>query len=258
MTCTDPIGVFDSGLGGISVLRALRLRLPGEDFLYYGDSLHAPYGDKPLEAVQALCDAAARWLLDRGVKAIVIACNTATAAAAAQLRARYSDIPIVGTEPALKPAAERHPGGHILVMATERTLHEEKYHLLSQQYETQARVDAIACPGLMEFVEQGIFSGPRLKSYLRAHLGPYLDSPVDAVVLGCTHYPFLRTAIRQIVGPGPEILDGADGIARQTQRRLALLGLQNPRAAGGSVTLCNSLDDPALLRRMNQLLNRPL
>lgn len=125
MPCTDPIGVFDSGLGGISVLRALRLRLPGEDFLYYGDSRRAPYGDKPLETVQALCDDAVQWLLHRGVKAVVIACNTATAAAAAQLRARYPYVPIIGTEPALKPAAERHPGGHILVMATERTLHEE-------------------------------------------------------------------------------------------------------------------------------------
>ncbi len=258
MPCTDPIGVFDSGLGGISVLRALRLRLPGEDFLYYGDSRHAPYGDKPLEAVQALCDDAVQWLLHRDVKAVVIACNTATAAAAAQLRARYPYVPIIGTEPALKPAAERHPGGHILVMATERTLREEKYHLLSQQFETRARVDAIPCPGLMEFVEQGIFSGPKLKAYLRAHLGPHLDQPVDAVVLGCTHYPFLRSAIRQIVGPDPEILDGSDGIARQTQRRLALLGLQNPRSDGGSVTLCNSLDDPAMLQRMDQLLNRPL
>ena len=227
MPCTDPIGVFDSGLGGISVLRALRLRLPGEDFLYYGDSRHAPYGDKPLEAVQALCDDAVQWLLHRGVKAVVIACNTATAAAAAQLRARYPYVPIIGTEPALKPAAERHPGGHILVMATERTLHEEKYHLLSQQFETRA--------GVSNCWESR-----------------------DAVVLGCTHYPFLRSAIRQIVGPDPEILDGSDGIARQTQRRLALLGLQNPRSDGGSVTLCNSLDDPAMLQRMDQLLNRPL
>ena len=258
MACTDPVGVFDSGLGGISVLRALRNWMPGEDFLYYGDSRHAPYGDRPLQEVQALSAAAAAWLLARGVKAIVIACNTATSAAAAFLRETYPDLPIIGTEPALKPAVERHPGGRVLVMATEMTLHEQKFRRLMEQFTDRAVVDPVPCPGLMEFVEQGIFSGPRLKAYLKTHLQPHLAAPVDAVVLGCTHYPFLRGAIRQIVGPRPEILDGSGGIARQTQRRLQAQDLCNPRPSGGAITLCNSLDDPALLRRMELLLRCPL
>src|SRR5699024_10026666 len=151
MASSAPVGVFDSGLGGISVLRALRATLPGEDYLYFGDSRHAPYGDKPLQEVQALSRKAVELLLSRGAKAIVIACNTATSAAAALLREQYPAVPIIGTEPALKPAVERHPGGHILVMATEMTIHEEKFHHLQEQFETKARVDSIPCPGLMEF-----------------------------------------------------------------------------------------------------------
>lgn len=249
-----PVGVFDSGLGGISVLRALRALLPGEDYLYFGDSRHAPYGDKPLHEVQALSRKAAELLLSRGAKAIVIACNTATSAAAALLREQYPEVPIIGTEPALKPAVERHPGGHILVMATEMTLHEEKFHHLQEQFEAKARVDSIPCPGLMEFVERGVFQGKEVEDYLRAHLSPHLCPSVDAVVLGCTHYPFLREAIRRVVGETPEILDGAAGIARQTRRRLLDLALTNPREAGGQVTFLNSLDDPAIFARCEALL----
>lgn len=254
MASSAPIGVFDSGLGGISVLRALRALLPGEDYLYFGDSRHAPYGDKPLQEVQALSRKAVELLLARGAKAIVIACNTATSAAAALLREQYPAVPIIGTEPALKPAVERHPGGHILVMATEMTLHEEKFHHLQEQFETQARVDSVPCPGLMEFVEQGVFQGKEVEDYLRAHLSPHLCPSVDAVVLGCTHYPFLRDAIRRVVGETPEILDGAAGIARQTKRRLLDLALTNPRESGGQVTFLNSLDDPAILARCEALL----
>ena len=159
MASPAPVGVFDSGLGGISVLRALRAALPGEDFLYFGDSRHAPYGDKPLSQVRALSLDAAGVLLDRGAKAIVIACNTATSAAAALLREQHPALPIIGTEPALKPAVERHRGGRILVMATEMTLHEEKFRHLQAQFQGQAQVEAVPCPGLMEFVEQGIFQG---------------------------------------------------------------------------------------------------
>ena len=254
MASSAPVGVFDSGLGGISVLRALRATLPGEDYLYFGDSGHAPYGDKPLQEVQALSRKAVELLLSRGAKAIVIACNTATSAAATLLRERYPTVPIIGTEPALKPAVERHPGGHILVMATEMTIHEEKFHHLQEQFETKARVDSIPCPGLMEFVERGIFQGKEVEDYLRAHLSPHLHPSVDAVVLGCTHYPFLRGAIRQVVGEKPEILDGAAGIARQTRRRLLEQALANPREAGGQVTFLNSLDDPAIFARCETLL----
>ena len=254
MSNTSPIGFFDSGLGGISVLRGTLRLLPGEDYLYFGDSFHAPYGVRPLEEVRELSRAAAAHLLERGAKAIVIACNTATSAAAACLREQYPEIPIIGTEPAVKPAVERHPGGRILVMATPRTLQEKKFLDLWEQLRDRAEIVPVPCGGLMEFVEQGILRGAEPERFLRTLLAPYLSEPVDAVVLGCTHYPFLRSVIRTVLGHGPEILDGADGVARQLCRRLEDLNLRNPKTAGGTVTFENSLDSPAILDLSRMLL----
>ena len=214
------------------MLRALRNWMPGEDFLYYGDSRHAPYGDRPLQEVQALSADAAAWLLARGVKAIVIACNTATSAAAAFLRETYPDLPIIGTEPALKPAVERHPGGRVLVMATEMTLHEQKFRRLMEQFTDRAVVDPVPCPGLMEFVERGVFSGPQLKAYLKAHLQPHLTAPVDAVVLGCTHYP---------LPPGRHPAD-----RRPPARRFSTAPAASPaRLSGGSRPRTSVIPGPA-------------
>ena len=255
MNNTSPIGFFDSGLGGISVLRGTLRLLPGEDYLYFGDSYHAPYGVRPLEEVRELSKAAADHLLERGAKAIVIACNTATSAAAACLREAYPEIPIIGTEPAVKPAVERHPGGRILVMATPRTLKEKKFLDLWGLYRQQAEIVPVPCGGLMEFVERGILRGKELEDFLRELLAPHLTSPVDAAVLGCTHYPFLTGAIRRVLGPGPEILDGAEGVARQLCRRLEELDLRNPRTAGGTVTFENSLDSADILDLSRLLLD---
>lgn len=254
MNNTCPIGFFDSGLGGISVLRGTRRLLPGEDYLYFGDSFHAPYGDRSLEEVRELSCAAAQHLLDRGAKAIVIACNTATSAAAECLRAKYPQVPIIGTEPAVKPAVERHPGGRILVMATARTLREKKFHDLWDLYRDRADIVPVPCVGLMEFVERGVLRGTELEAFLRKLLTPFLTAPVDAVVLGCTHYPFLEGAIRKVLGLGPEILDGSDGVARQLRRRLEELELCNPDTTGGTVTFENSLDSPAILDLSRMLL----
>lgn len=254
MNQTSPIGFFDSGLGGISVLRGTLRLLPGEDYLYFGDSYHAPYGVRPLEEVRELSRAAAEHLLEQGVKAIVIACNTATSAAAANLREQYPEIPIIGTEPAVKPAVERHPGGRILVMATPRTLKEKKFLDLWDLFRQQAEIIPVPCGGLMEFVEQGILRGEAPETFLRQLLQPYLTEPVDAVVLGCTHYPFLQAVIRRVLGPEPEILDGADGVARQLCRRLEELNLRNPREDGGTVTFQNSLDSSSLLELSRMLL----
>ena len=253
MDRTGPIGFFDSGLGGISVLRGTRALLPGEDYLYLGDSAHAPYGTKTVEQMQELSLQAAQTLLAHGAKAIVIACNTATSAAAAMLRQKYPEIPIIGTEPAIKPAAQAHPGGRILVMATAMTLQEQKFHDLWESLGDTAQIVPVPCTGLMEFVEQGMVEGQELEDFPFGILQPYTKDPVDAVVLGCTHYPFLTTAIRRIVGRTPVIYDSADGVARQLRRRLEELDLLADKEKG-RVTFLNTAEDEAFLRLSKALL----
>ena len=248
-----PVAFFDSGLGGISVLRQTVKLLPNEDYLYYGDSLHAPYGVRDAQEVIRLCDDAVQLLLARGIKALVIACNTATSAAAHQLRKKYPELPIIGTEPAVKPAVERHPGGRILVMATPMTLKEEKFSRLREQYEDEAEIIPVPCGGLMEYVEQGVLRGEAVENYLLDKLEPYMKVPVSAVVLGCTHYPFLTGAIRRIVGRIPEILDGSLGVATQLRRKLDESGLRNPSEAPGHVEFLNSLDEPEMLELSRSL-----
>ena len=245
--CRAPVAVFDSGLGGISVLRELVRTLPRENYLYFGDSLHAPYGTKTPQEVVDLSLQAADRLLAQGAKALVVACNTATSAAIRTLRKTYPELAIVGTEPAIKPAVERHPGGRILMLATAMTVQEEKFQRLKAQYDDQAQIIPIACSGLMEYVEQGVLRGAEVEGYLLDKLEPYLKVPIDAVVLGCTHYPFLRGAIRRIVGRRPEIIDGSIGIARQLERRLEEQGLLNPGDVPGKVEFQNSLDEPEIL-----------
>lgn len=252
-----PIGVFDSGVGGISVLQQIRKLLPAEDYLYFGDSLHAPYGVRPVKEVEELSVRAVEMLLGLGAKAIVIACNTATSAAAATLRKRYPDIPLIGIEPALKPAVERHPGGRILVMATAMTLKEQKFHDLWTQFDGQAEILPVPCSGLMEFVERGILEGDELESFLLDRLSHFTKVPVDAVVLGCTHYPFLRPVLRRILGRRTEIYDGGEGVARQLQRQLERLDLLRETDRTGEVEFRNSLADPEILQRCRQLLAYP-
>lgn len=251
--CRAPVAVFDSGLGGISVLRELVRTLPRENYLYFGDSLHAPYGTKTPQEVVDLSLQAADRLLSQGAKALVVACNTATSAAIRTLRKTYPELAVVGTEPAIKPAVERHPGGRILMLATAMTVQEEKFQRLKAQYDDQAQIIPIACSGLMEYVEQGILRGAEVEGYLLDKLEPYLKVPIDAVVLGCTHYPFLRGAIRRIVGRRPEIIDGSIGIARQLERRLEEQGLLNPGDVSGKVEFQNSLDEPEILGLMQAL-----
>ena len=245
--CRAPVAVFDSGLGGISVLRELVRTLPRENYLYFGDSLHAPYGTKTTQEVVDLSLQAADRLLAQGAKALVVACNTATSAAIRTLRKTYPELAIVGTEPAIKPAVERHPGGRILMLATAMTVQEEKFQRLKAQYDEQAQIIPIACSGLMEYVEQGILRGAEVEGYLLDKLEPYLKVPIDAVVLGCTHYPFLTGAIRRIVGPGPEIMDGSHGVAMQLERKLAQSGMLRQCGEPGTAVFENSLDEPEIL-----------
>lgn len=255
MDQSGPIGFFDSGLGGISILRETVRLLPHEDYLYFGDSLHAPYGVKPVDEVVELSASAVEQLVSQGAKSVVLACNTATSAAAAILRRRYPQLPIIGTEPALKPAVERHPGGRILVLATAMTLKEQKFLDLWAQFREQAEIVPVPCSGLMEFVEQGLLEGEQVERFLLDRLSPFLGAPVDAVVLGCTHYPFLRGAIRKLVGGGAEILDSAGGVARQLRHRLEAMELLNDQPQPGTVTFQNSLDGPEILALSEKLLH---
>lgn len=237
-----PIGVFDSGLGGISVLRELVALMPQENYIFYGDSKHAPYGTKSLEEVQQLTCADARHLIGQGVKALVVACNTATSAAIPILRREYVDMPVIGIEPALKPAVLVKANPRVLVMATPMTLREEKFRKLMDKFKEQARIVPLPCPGLVEFVERGELEGQELETFLNGLFAPYKNQPVDCVVLGCTHYPFVRDAIQRVLGERVLIFDGGAGTARETRRRLKECGLLNISDERGSVILQNSLD----------------
>ena len=219
------IAVFDSGVGGVSVLRELRALLPRERFYYFGDSANAPYGRKTTEEVRALTLAAGKKLLeDHDCKALVVACNTATAAAITDLRERYPDRIIVGIEPALKLACDRHPGGTIGIMATDVTLREQKLAALMERVKRDCTVLRVQAPGVVELVEAGKCDTPEAVALMEKLLGPYA-ADLDALVLGCTHYPFMKKAMAKVLGDGVELLDGGEGTARETKRRLAEAGL---------------------------------
>jgi glutamate racemase len=251
-TIDSCIGVFDSGVGGISVLRHLVRLMPQERFLYLGDSANAPYGTKSREEVCALSFAVAEKLLSRGIKALVVACNTATSAAIIQLRQAYPELIVVGIEPALKLAADRFPGGKLGVMATPMTLREEKFAALLQRFSHSGSIYTFPAPGLVELVERGEADSPEAEALLREILGAYAGE-LDALVLGCTHYPFAAGAISRVLGEKTVLLDGGEGTARETKRRLAEAGLL--RTAGtGEVIIENSAADEALIRLSHQLL----
>lgn len=253
MKKTDAIAVFDSGVGGISVLGELRRLLPGERYLYFGDSANAPYGTRPTAEVQALTFAAVERLLwETPLKALVIACNTATAAAVAALRQKYPELIIIGIEPALKLAASRFPGGNIGIMATEVTLREEKLGRLMDRVADHCQIQKIPAPGLVELVEQGLADSPQAEALLSGILGPHVGK-LDALVLGCTHYPFASKRISAVLGPSTALIDGGAGTARETQRRLAEAGLVEN--GSGSLTMTNSSPDPEMLELSWKLLH---
>lgn len=219
MSASAPIGVFDSGVGGLSVVREIRRRLPAEDIVYFADSANCPYGGRPLDEIRALSLRVARELLRRGAKAIVVACNSASGAALESLRETL-DVPVVGLEPALKPAVERSRRGRVGVMATSATLGSDRFDRLTRAYAGDVRLVPQACPGLVELVEEGEVDGPRVEAELREILAPLLEADVDTVVLGCTHYPFLREPISRVLGSGVEVLDSGEAVARQVERVL--------------------------------------
>ena len=243
------IGVFDSGMGGISVLRELRAHLPRERFIYYGDNANAPYGVRTEDEIRELSWGVVRKLLTHDIKALVIGCNTATAAAAKSLREQL-DMPILGIEPAVKPAALLANGRRVLVLATAATLRLKKFQELKAAYCPNAI--CVPSPQLVVFVERGIFSGPELDTYLENLLAPYAHEDIGAVVLGCTHFIFLRPAIERHL-PGVPTVDGNGGIANHLERVLAQQDLLSPHG-DGRLQLYTSGDPEHVLPVMRQLL----
>lgn len=218
----DLIGFFDSGVGGVSVLHEARRLMPNENFLFYGDNANAPYGPRPLEEIRQLSERGIGRLLERGVKAIVIACNTVTSAYAEILRSEHREMPIIGMEPALKPASFARHGGQVIVMATATTLRLEKFSRLMERYGEEAI--PVVGEGLVELVEQGKAQTPEAAERVRAVLSPYAEGQIDAVVLGCTHYPFLRQHVQDLF-PRAQIFDGREGTAQRLKSQLEAYGL---------------------------------
>ena len=248
-----PIAVFDSGVGGISVLKELVKLMPEENYIYFGDSVNAPYGTRTTQEVKVLTLNAAAMLYERGIKALVVACNTATSAAIGALREKYPELIVIGIEPALKPAVDAFPGGTIGVLATPVTLREEKFRRLVESYSGHCRVIDLPAPGLSQLVEHGLGDSEEAEALLRPILAPWAGK-MDALVLGCTHYPFAAATIRRIMGEDILLLDGGDGTARETRRRLAQAGLLYD--GPGQLHWENSAGDPEILKLCEILLEQ--
>jgi glutamate racemase len=248
-----PIGVFDSGVGGLTVLAEIRRLLPGEHLLYVADSGFAPYGERPEALIRARSEQVTKFLRAQGAKAIVIACNTATGAAASHLRTRHA-LPIIAMEPAIKPAAASTRTGVIGVLATSGTLKSDKFEALRGRFHGAVEVLTQPCPGLVELIEAGDFQAEALRSLLADLVLPLLDRGADTLVLGCTHYPLVRGLIADIAGPKVRIADASAAVARQVQRRLGEAGLLRGSAQRGQASFWTSAEPPeaatALIRRL--------
>ena len=258
MASTAPIGVFDSGLGGISVAREIRRDMPNEHVLYFGDSANAPYGTKSPEQVRELSDAIVKRFVEQGVKAVVIACNTATSAAANELRDRY-DIPIIGMEHALKGACDRGHGNRqrVIVTATPLTLRERKFAVLMDRFKADHTIFPEPCPGLVEIVEHGqLDDHDVVMRTLHQYFDQYDLSTIDAVVLGCTHFVFYRDYFRELLPDTAEIIDGNEGTVRHLGVVLESLGKLAPEDTEGDIKLANSDTSVRIAQLAQSLLNR--
>jgi glutamate racemase len=250
----NPIGIFDSGVGGLSVLRAIRLLLPGEPVLYLGDQLHVPYGLRPMEEVQAFSEAITRFLLSKRAKLIVVACNTASAAALKYLRQIFPETPFVGMEPAVKPAAEQTQTGVVGVLATPATFQGVLYASLVERFAKGVTVLQDTCPGLVRQIELGELETAQTETILRNALLPMLDKGIDTVVLGCTHYPFVIPLIERIVGPDVRVIDPAPAVARQVQRLIFAERKTAPRMSEAGLTFFTTADPPGMEKLLPNLL----
>ena len=251
----NPIGFFDSGVGGLSVLREAISIMPNENFIYFGDSKNAPYGIRDIEDVKKLTFEAVEFLINKNVKAVVVACNTATSAAIHDLRDKYKDIPIIGIEPALKPAVKLNRKGNIIIMATPMTLREHKFEELMSKYEDMCSIVKMPCPKLVEFVEHGIVAGKELEGYLRNKFEPYINEDMAAVVLGCTHYPFVKETLRRVLGTDIPLIDGGLGTSQELRRQLGEKNWLADSHKKGNVEIYNSTNDNKIIDFCYNLIN---
>ncbi|GAA0109408.1 MULTISPECIES: glutamate racemase [Clostridium] len=251
-----PIGFFDSGVGGLSVMKEAIQVMPNENYIYFGDSKNAPYGVKSVEEVRDLTFKAVEFLLNKGVKGIAIACNTATSAAVADLRKVYPDLPLVGIEPALKPAVELNKDGNILIMATSMTLKEEKFNRLMSRYKDRASIIPVPCPGLVEFIESGKLDGKEVEEYLFEKMNTYNGGKIASIVLGCTHYPFIKDTLVKIIGKDITIIDGGLGTAKELRRRLREKNLLTESKENGTIEIINSSNKNEVIDLSYRLLNK--
>lgn len=250
----DPIGVFDSGVGGLSVFKAIRQQLPGEDLIYFADQGHVPYGSRSLEEVRAFSEGITRYLLGQGARLIVVACNTASAAALHHLRQVFPGVPFVGMEPAVKPAAEHTQSGVVGVLATPATFQGALYASVIERFANGVTVLQDTCPGLVMAIEDGQLDSPEVRAILEKALGPMLAQGIDTVVLGCTHFPFVIPAIEDIVGPGVRVIDPAPAVARQVARLLEAGRRLGPVDWPGQVRYLTTGDPGALEKLLPRLL----
>jgi len=250
----SPIGVFDSGVGGLSVLRAMRGQMPAENLIYFGDQAHVPYGPRPMEQIQGFSEGITRFLLDKGSKLIVVACNTASAAALKYLRGRFPGVPFVGMEPAVKPAAETTQTGRVGVLATPATFQGALYASVVERFGSGVELFQHTCPGLVARIEKGDLASKVTRAILEDVLNPMLEHDIDTVVLGCTHYPFVIPLIQEIVGEHVRVVDPAPAVSRQARRLLEADGLVNESAAPGRLEFYTSGDAGAMENLLPKLL----
>jgi glutamate racemase len=247
------IGIFDSGVGGLSVWREVARQLSAHDIVYVADQAHVPYGPRSLTEVRQFAEGVARFLLDQGSDIVVVACNTASAAALHHLRATFPQIPFVGMEPAVKPATEKTRTGRVGVIATQATFQGELFASLLERFANGVDVLTQICPGLVEAVEAGALDTPQTVQLLESCLAPLMDAGIDELVLGCTHYPFLRPVIERIVGPEVEVIDPAPAVARQTDRVLARRGLRPAEGETGHHTFYTTGDASTFAAMVDKL-----
>ncbi len=249
----SPIGIFDSGVGGLSVLRAISAQLPHENLLYFADQARVPYGSRSLEEVRHFSEEITHFLLAKNAKIIVIACNTASAAALSWLREIFPKVPFVGMEPALKPAAEGTHSGVVGVLATPATFQGKLYTSLVARFASNLTVLQDTCSGLVEEIERGALDGKKTRQILDDALRDMLGFGLDTLVLGCTHYPFVMPLIEQICGDSVQVIDPAPAVARQVEYRLVSKNAQSTRAAKGKIQVYTSGDAERLASLLPKL-----
>ena len=254
MSPENPIGVFDSGVGGLSVLREIRRLLPHEDLIYVADSAHVPYGEKSKGFIEARAIAITGFFINQGAKAIVVACNTATSAAVETLRTRF-DLPIIAMEPAIKPATEQSRSRIVGVLATSGTLGGERFANLRARHGNGVEIVVQPCPGWVEHVESGDLDSVETEALVRRYVTPLLEKGADTLVLGCTHYPFLRELIQRIAGAEITLIDPSPAVARELLRRLQQQQLLNPQSEAGNERFWTSGDPAKVTATLSLLWN---